>query len=116
MEYSLDNNEDCDMVLLNHALVILVRFWENCDKHCEGSVVVEETQEKPDSPKDDETVMMKDNNSDCHEDIDDENGLTGSQTPAKVLQIIQDFIRKAGGEGHMVMGHREADSGGQESR
>ena len=112
MEYSLDNNEEGDMVLLNHALVVLVRFWENCDKHCEGSVVIEETQEKPDSPKDDETVMMKDYNSDCHEDIDYENGLTGRQTPAKVLHVIQDLIREAGGEGHMIMGQGEADGGG----
>ena len=112
MEYSLDNNEDSDMVLFNHALVVFVRLWEICDKHCEGSVIVEETQEKPDSPKDDETVTMKDNNNDCHEDIDNENGLTDSQTPAKILQVIQDLIREAGGEGHMVMGHGEANGSG----
>ena len=112
MEYSLDNNKEGNMVLLDHALVVFVRFGENCNKHCEGSVVIQEAQEKPNSPEDDEAVMMKDDNSDCHEDIDDEDDLTGCQTPTQVPNMIQNLIREAGGEGHMIMGHRKADGGG----
>ena len=104
------------MILLNPTLIVPVRLGEDRDEHGEGSVVVEQPQEEPDPPEDDESVMVEDDNTNCDEDIDDEDDLAGCQTPGQVLHVVQDLIREAKGVGHMVMGQGEADGGGQEPR
>ena len=64
---SLDDDADSDCVHLRSALIGHIRLWKNCHKERHGTVVIEDTEQKPDPPEDNQPVFVEADNEDSRQ-------------------------------------------------
>ena len=115
-EDSLDNDEAGDVFKSRPALVPHVRLGQDRNEHGEGSVVVKDTKDEPDPPQYDQPVAVTEDHADRQDEVDNQDHLTHVQAVGLVGDVIQHHVRQGGGVGgDPVVGHRQAQGGGQEA-
>ena len=115
-EDPLDDDEAGDMIQSRPTLVAHVWLGEDGDGHGEGSVVVEDGQHQPDPPQYDQPVAVTQDHTDRHHQVGHEDQLTHVQPVLVVGDVVQHHVREGAGVGwDPVVGHRQAQRGGQEA-
>ena len=71
-------------------------------------VEIQETKQKPDSPDQDESVLMEDNHDDSRDKGDHEEDLRHVEGPGLVCDVVQDEVGEGGGARHELVGEGEA--------
>ena len=78
-------------------------------------VVVKDSQNEPDSPEDDEPVDVAEYNHGSYQTVEDQKDLTKVQTPALVVDIVQQSVGKWSRVGDFLVSQGQTGGGGEEA-
>ena len=93
-ENSFKNDKNCCVIALGFTWVRRISLWEDGDEHGDGSIVVKDTKDYPDSSQNDTSVIVKQHHDTRHQGGHDEKDLTHVQPREPVLYNVQHHIRK----------------------
>ena len=110
-EDSLDNKHGCDVTTLLCTLICGVSLGEYGDTHGDSPVVVEDTEDEPDSSEHNQAVLVKQHHHPCHGGGHDQEDLTHVQARMPVRDGIKNNIRKRVSVRNLVMGEGQAEGG-----
>ena len=95
--------EQCGVGKLTHdrglvtgwrALISFVRLWKNCHEECHSSVVIEDSKQEPDSPEDNQSILVETDDEDGGHGGDHQQVLAHVQAPVLVTDVVQDDVRE----------------------
>ena len=98
------------------TLIGLVRLRKNCHEERHGTVIIEDTEQKPNTPEDNQPVLVEADDEDSRQGGDHQEVFTHVESPVLIWNAVQDDVRKGLPLRISVVGKCKAEGCHQEPR